>query len=417
MKSLLAIFVFTMFLLNGLSPIPIASFNFFIAAAALPFLLLRPIPAIYNFKSANLSAAAIFAWGVFAWILFPAPVEISRMQGALQWAASLIVLWFGVRRMIIVSKISFIEISHIAMLSSATLAGFVIFEFILTNTRGLFLSDLIPFSIDTFPEADVFFTGITRPRGFAAEAGFTSMVFEALVPISALYFTRVKLPLQIAYAVAVAIALLLLFSTTTFFALALTLIFFAMIRNNVRGVVPIMLIFGGIAYGIALNADFFFSAAGYKIYEFFDAGNYYNTSGSRQEAWATGLNVFLKHPFGSGWGTILQEAKSSGSEIDMQLGGTGLISMWLELLVAVGFAPFLLFGIWLMNLLLKLARSRLREANLCFISLMTLTIHHFAVYEVWFPMFWFVLALSQVVLAASREMPQHPVPQPRGQAI
>jgi hypothetical protein len=417
MKLLLTIFVFTMFLLNGLSPVPIASFNFFIAAAAFPFLFLRHTPTTYDFRSDNILLSAIFAWGIIAWLFYPAPIELSRIQGALQWAASLIILLFGVRRMIILSGITFLEISRISLFSAMTLATFVILEFFLANTRGTYLSDYIPFSIDTFPAADLFASGIVRPRGFAAEAGFTSMVFEALVPLAIYYFLRSPMPIRAAFVALVSSALILLFSTTTFLAIALAVLFLVLVRANIRGAVPIFLVFGGVAYVIAMNADFFFSAAGYKIYEFFDTGNYYNASGSRQEAWATGMNVFLHHPFGSGWGTILQESKSSGSDIDMQLGGTGLISLWLEMLVAVGFAPFLMFGYWLIKLLLALGRSPLQEAHLCFLSLAMLTVHHFGVYEVWFPMIWFVLALSQVVVAASKELPQNSSLQTKAQAI
>lgn len=175
-----------------------------------------------------------------------------------------------------------------------------------------------------------------------------------------------------------------------------------MIRLNYKKMTAILVVGLILAYIVAVNSDFFFSASGYKIFEFFDALNYSRAEGSRQEALAAAFSLLRDHPFGIGWGTVLQEAKTVGSPIDQMIGGTGLISLWMELAVATGVLGLIAFGTLVWKLLLGLARSERREAHCCFLALAMLTIHHIGVYEVWFPMFWFILGLSQLVQQADQ---------------
>lgn len=405
MSAVLQIFVGTMFLLNGLSPVPLASFNFFIAAAITPFTFFTKINPVYDFRRDDFVLLIIFIYGVVAWAFYSAPVDQGRIQATLQWAASFLVLWIGVRRWIIVSEISFQDISRAAFYGSVALSIAVLFEFYTANTSGKYLSDYVPFSIDIFPSADLFFTGGVRPRGFSAEAGFTSMVFEALVPISLFHFRKISALTRISYCAVTALALVLLYSTSTFISLAIAIAIFYVVRINLKGGVQLFVIFTAAFYLIAANADFFYQASGYKIFEFFYAfgGSSTYTAGSRQEAWLAGIKVLTEHPFGSGWGTILQEAKASGSEIDQMVEGTGLISLWLELAVAVGIVPFIVLMMRIGRIIIDLAKTRATEATLCFFSLTMVFVHHWSVYEQWFPMLWFCLALSQVILKATSQ--------------
>ncbi|MBS0503452.1 MAG: O-antigen ligase family protein [Proteobacteria bacterium] len=402
MKPLLKLYVFSIFLLHAFSFVPLASFNFPIAVAASLVCFLQPTPPSFDFRASNLLVGGLLGWGIVAWLIYPVPIDLDRFQGLAQWSASILILWIGVRRWIAVSEISFLEISKAAWLGSVTLSVFVILEFVLANTAGMYLSDIFPFSIDKFPEADVFMAGIARPRGFAAEAGFSAMVFEALIPLALFYLGQASGPSRLIYGGLCFVALVLLYSTTFFLAAALTVALLQMIRMNYRKIAGALAVGMILAYIIAGNSTFFFNASGYKIFEFFDALNYSAAQGSRQEALAAAFSLLKGHPFGIGWGTVLQEAKTYGTPIDEMIGGTGLISLWLELAIATGIIGLLVFGTFVWKLLLGLARSTSREAHCCFLALGMLTIHHIGVYEVWFPMFWFILGLSQLVLKEER---------------
>lgn len=389
-----------MFLLHGFSPIPITSFNFFLALAAFPICMSRPLPAGYSYEKSNILVFVLSLWGVIAWIFYKAPVEEGRIQGLLWWLASFYILWLGVRRWILISRVSFDEISRTSFYAIISISTLVIIEFVLVNTRHVYFSDFLPFAAGNFPSANLFTASLFRPRVFAAEAGFTSMVLELLIPLSIPHFRQVSRSAKAAFVSVCILALVLLFSTTTFLAAGVAIALLQAIRLNHRGFVIFTVVLLLAAYVIIINSDFFFSIAGYKIAAFFDTLNYSHSSGTRQEALSAGFQLLMDKPFGIGWGTVLQEAKTSGSMIDDMIAGTGLINLWLELGVATGVVGAMAFGAFIISTLVDLARSSRSEAHLCFLSLCMLTIHHFGVYEVWFPMFWFALALSQVVLKA-----------------
>lgn len=403
LKIFLVLYIALTPFLHALTPLPIIALNSLILVMALPFAAIGKRRAKYNFNRDDLMLGTIWAYGVVAWLWYPVEVQQDRWQVAIQWAYSFFVLWIGVRRWLISSNISFDLISKVCFFSAIFLSLASIAEFFLVNTTGLFFSNFIYYSVEKFTDANIFGTTLYRPRVFSAEAGFTSMVFELFIPLSIPYFLKCRKFIQFVFLGLCLLGIFSLFSMASILSgLSAVLILYSVKKNN--GLV------GSLTFSL-FAAVLIVSYSGvnlldlpfYKVTEFFELSNYYLSEGTRQEALAAGWMLVSENPVGTGWGTVLQEAKIPGSEIDRMILGSGLISLWLELAVAAGIMGALALGYLVLNILISLLRVHSLAADSCFVCLCSLTLHHFAVYEVWFPMFWFALALAQVVIAETAQ--------------
>lgn len=404
LRSALFLYIVLMPFLHALTPIPVAAFNSGILLMVSPLVLIgQPRYQLASYPQTAI-VIGLAAYGLLAWSFYPVGIQFSRIQGSLQWGFSLFGLWILTRRWIAVSGISFRQVSFACTIGAVGLSLATFAEFILSNSAGIFFSDLLPFSIVDFPQATVFGSVLQRPRVFSAEAGFTAMSFELFLPLSFFYVRELQRVLALTYWSLCVIAVILLSSTGAILSIAIaTIFYFAMGSRSlgVRLVVPTTVL--ATLVFVTANADST-TLPIYKIYEFFDPTNYTNAEGSRQEAIRAASILFKENFFGIGWGTVLQETKIPGSEIDQLIYGTGLISLWLELAVATGFLGLLaMLGIVLQTLW-RLIRLQQVEATLCFLALCSLAFHHVSVFELWFPMFWFALALSEALIADSRHL-------------
>jgi hypothetical protein len=399
LKLLLFVYIALMPFLHAFSLLPIVAANAVILAIATPFVLFRRLPVGLSFSGTNFLLLCVWIYGVTAWLWQPFDVLQDRWQSAFQWAFSFGFLWVVVRRWIIVSKVNFFSISATSFFTAIFLGSSSFFEFVFVNQTGLFISDFIPFSIEDFPHANIFGSTLLRPRVFSAEAGFSSMILEFLVPLSAVYFLKANNVLRIAFVISTGLGLISLFSAASILSIVSAIVILGIIRGSfsiVKILGAVGLIFALLFFILGIDIG---SLPFYKIFEFFEESNYYLTEGSRQETLAAGTTLILQNPIGLGWGTVLQESKIPGTEIDRMIFGSGLISLWLELAVAVGFFVALAVIWHVCGILAGLSRVRGAAADSSFVCLCSLGLHHLAVFESWFPMFWFALALAQVLIA------------------
>jgi hypothetical protein len=399
LRALLLLYVFLTPLLHALSPFPIVAFNaFLLPAAAVGLLFHKRTGSQKVIESVQLTMLLLLsAYGCIAWFWYDAPILQDRFQAAGQWMFSIWVLWIFVAVWINVSDIKFISISKSCFYSALFLSISTLVEFFISNNSGLYFSDLMHFSVDEFPAANVFGEIYRRPRVFSAEAGFTSTCFEMFLPLSLLYLRRRSIVMQIMYASIVLLALIVLSSVATF--LSLTFAFSVLMFIKFRSLKVRILIIGLFAIVIFILSLFADSdqIPIYKIIDILDWSKYSSLEGERQEAVAAIFTLFRENPLGIGWGTVLQEAKIPGSYIDQLIVGSGLLNLWGELLVATGVSGLLVLLYSVGSVLARLAKSRQIEASLCFVAILSLALHHIAIYELWFPMFWFCLALGQTV--------------------
>lgn len=388
--------------------------NVIFLVLAVPFLLLTRSTSNLQFHRSNIIVTALLIYGCFAWLWYPASINENRWQGALQWSFSFIFLLGVIRYWIVVSRITFLEISKVCFYAATFLSAATIFEFIFVNGTGNYISDYLYFSIEEIPVATAFGEQYIRPRVFSAEAGFTSMAFELFLPLSYFYLRQQLITVKYLYFSFVFFGAFLLFSTSTIVSFLLSFIILILLKRDSIisrvGIMAIVTVIGWVATG---GGDFsnVESASFYKIADLLDSSAYLFSEGSRQEALNAGWRLLTDNRFGIGWGTVLQEANIPGSEIDRLILGSGLINLWLELAVATGFIGVLVFAAVIGTIIRQLAISRRIEADCCMMSLTMLSLHHIAIYEVWFPMLWFAIALSQVLLASQKQLSTiHPSP-------
>jgi hypothetical protein len=401
LRYVLFVYIVLIPFLHALSPVAIQSLGFFLIVAVSPVIALTRSGGQKSMLGQDILLGITLCWGFLAWLFYSVPVEIDRIQGALQWTASGIVSLLLVRKLIILSKVRLEHIGLAAAAAVLVLSVAIVADFYLANYRSEYLSDIIPFSVDKFPKAEIL--GIfQRPRGLTVEAGFNGIVYECLLPLAFYYFLLRKSLFAFVALASSAVGMLLILSSATLFSFAAAgAALFLLKRRSFFGLIFTFVLIPALIY-LALTDQFLFNLFGYKIADFLDLSNY-GVAGSgagRQGAFFYGLELFWEHPFGIGWGTVLQEANIPGTLLDIFLDGNSLISLWLELLVATGVVGFACFAYVMWTNIRGLAEDPAPASGFVMFSLAAVLTHHLFIYDLWFPMIWFSLALAQIARSA-----------------
>lgn len=398
MRYFLYAYIILIPFLHALSPISIQSLGFFLLVAISPFVILSQGEKTGEFTRQDIFLFLTLAWGVVAWRFYPVPIGEDRIQGVAQWLSTIVFSLLILRKLIIVSQVNIEDIGKAASVSIIILSFALVADFYLANFSSERLSDIIPFSVDQFPKAEVLGT-FQRTRGLTVEAGFNGIVYECLAPFSFYYFLKKKDIISYISIFFTVIGIFLIFSVLTLVSIASAITLLVLMKRRsfvwifvIASAIPILIYF-------VLNNQILFNLFGYKIAEFFDFANYNVYGLGRQGSFFYGIRLFQENILGIGWGTVLQEASIAGTTIDYNLEGGSLISLWLELLVATGIVGFAFFSyVFVMNIR-GLAEKRDTASDFIFISLAAVSLHHIFVYDLWFPMIWFSLAVAQVALS------------------
>jgi hypothetical protein len=276
-------------------------------------------------------------------------------------------------------------------------------EFVLVNTTGHYLADIIPYSTDDLPVADVL-ENFIRPRGLAAEPGFSAMVFEALGPLAWLYLrSRRRLTRWAAWLVILP-GFVLLFSAGAMMAMllagAVTLATGARNRPRVALLIgcAVVVLVPILMWG-QTAAWVFDQVIGRKITELFlGTDSQVLDVASRYDAFQASFEILSAKPFGIGWGMVSQ-MYSSGVRIDAlpALSSRGLISLYAEIAVSAGILGLAAYLLFLVRKIVRLAKVHTPGARAVLFALLSVSIHHAFVLEFWFPMLWFLLAVADVL--------------------
>lgn len=400
-RTLFLIYVFTLFLLHALSPVPFLAPGFFLALGSLLLVVAhRGGVAQLAFRRDDALYGLIFLLGVAPLLFRPSRIGEQNIEYTSLWAAIWLISFWWVREWALVSKVRFWDISRAAAWGAAVLSIAVMVEFIMVNSTGYYLSDFIPFSVAEFPFANIVGTQFVRPRGMAVEAGFSAIVFECLMPLAIPYVFQKRLRLIIAAAVILP-GYLLLGSAASLICFVLT---YAIFLLSVNRSYRILLL--GLAVALTAGLVFLFSDTaqglyyeiiGRKVDALFNPMGANGISYSRSEAYRFGLRILAANPFGIGWGGISQIFREGGSIVSEVPKGSGIISLPLEIGVAGGGLALVLYFVTLMRKLVPLIRINTISAKATFFSLLWVALHHMVLLELWFPMFWFSLALADVV--------------------
>lgn len=401
-------YIATVFLLHGLSPVAGLAFGFFVAGLWMLVKLSardRWLPRL-QFRKDDALFASIYVLGLLPLMLHPTTNGKQNIVYLVLWPAIWFVCYWWIREWGLISRLCFADVSKAATAGCIMLAGAIILEFALANTAGRYLSDFIPFSISTFPDANVLGDELKRPRGFSAEAGFTSIAFECLLPLS--YYTVRKRRLRlIAFGALVLPAYLLLFSAASISFFALTMLVYVQINHGTKRAVLTALGIGMPIAFVALTSDevsfVLYEVIARKFLEFSASeGGPTADTFSRPEAYSLGLAILMERPFGMGWGTLSQQAANGLPLFGTELKGTGLISLPLEVGAAAGLIGLGLYLAIVFRKLKRLSVIGTLPSRLVFVSLLWVSLHHMVVLEFWFPMLWLSMALADIVCRENR---------------
>ena len=411
MATLFKLYVASMFLLHGLSPLPVMAFGFMVATLAFLVALAGHQRLVYglSFRLDDRWFGAIFLLGLVALLAGPGDIGLQNLIHCALWLSAWVVSFWWVREWLLGSGLRFEQVSAAAALGVCMLSLAVLAEFTLVNTTGKYLSDLVYFSIDTFPAATVFDDALVRPRAFASEAGFTSIVFECLTPIALLWMRQARhrlllLPLLIVP------AYLVLFSAASISCLALAVIVSGSLTWGTRRT---MIVASGVVTGLALLV-LLSDVVGFVLYEVIlrkylefspDDIAVHEQSFSRPEAYSLAFDLLLAYPLGIGWGAVSQHLASNIPLLGTPLKGSGLISFPLEIGASAGIAGLVAYLAIVVTKLKRLRRLRSPAGNLVFFALLWVSLHHAVVLEAWFPMLWFCLALADAMVVWSAAAP------------
>jgi hypothetical protein len=408
---MLKLYVATVFLLHGLSPSPGVAFGFLVAALALLMALPygRLIRRDTRFRLDDGLAGAIFLLGLLPLVLYPGRAGTQNLIYASHWLATWTVCCWWVREWTLASRIRFEEISQAAAFGAMLLAVGVLVEFALANTAGLYLSDFIPFSINEFPMATVLGEELRRPRGFTAEAGFSAIVFECLLPLSIAWLRLGRLRRWLFGALTLP-AYLLLFSAASMLLFAVTMVVFLGLSRGWTRSVTIGAVVAAAVAVLAVTSDgatwLLYEVIARKLLEFTPEEALAGVpTFTRPEAYALAWTIMTEQPWGIGWGGVSQAMADNLPLFGVDLRGSGLISIPLEIGASAGVLSLLVYVGIVARKLARLTRIDSLEARLVFVSLMWVALHHAVVLELWFPMIWLSLALADVVAVRAAGQP------------
>lgn len=410
MRSVFYLYISSSFLLHALSPVPLFSFGFWLSSGAYICACLsgRRWSDRTSFTIDDRWLFIVYLLGIAPLAWAPYSLGLNNAIYTVLWPIVFFICSYWPRIWAIKSGASATGVSQSATWGLAVLSISVCLEFITANVYGKFISDFIPFSTDQFPFALALEERYIRPRGFSTEGGFTAMAIEFLLPLAAITakarpaFTAVTFTLAIP-------AYLLLFSGASIICLGITCVIYLLAFKR-NAYVKIIALASALFLLFLLVEPFrywIYEIAGRKLAEFSIEEQANAQGASRPEAYALGLGALAAHPLGLGWGAISQ-CMASGTPIAGILPkGSGLISIPLEVAVSGGFFAFAVAIGVLIAKLRRLVICNSRASRCVFFSLLWVSLHHCVILELWFPMIWAAMALSDVIGRTRRPMLHH----------
>lgn len=403
----LGMFIFSFQFLHAFGLSIYLPISFLIAVSMLLVHFTTGIPKRHYIQKEDVFLLGTVVCGILPFLVFWKQSGIHNVLYSAAWLVVPLIYFFGSRIWFHASKIKLDQIGHAAVVSVIFLSISIIIEFYLANTTGHYISDFIPFSISKFPEAYVLGDLYLRPRGFTSEAGFSAVIFEALIPLSLFYLRNDKWK-RYFFLLVVIPGYLLLFSAASFICIFVA--FSILVAFSSKNKIYRLAYLAIFAVGILLSYIFISSFKWYldqimirKIMEFSLPGVAVYSSVtpetfSRLEVYSLGLKLISRFPYGIGWG-MLSQMNASGVLLPevAEVKGSGFISMPLEIFVSSGLIGGGMFMFFVIRKIRRVLRSMNEIKPYLFMALVSVSLHHVAIMEFWFPMFWFLLALSDYI--------------------
>ena len=312
-------------------------------------------------------------------------IQLLNLKHLALWLATIIIFYFGTKVIVVNSKFNLNDLGQAFLLALLIASLGVTIDFVAINFYGFYLSDVLPFQIGVMDVTKNFNGSLFRVRGFAAEPGFTAMVYELLLPLGLFYCTKNKT--RFIFIPLILFSYSILTSAASLGALLVCLTFFSLASLK------------KISFAIltVISIGFLFSE---QIFLYIDLN-----IGPKFLAWLAGddlrplllksfSQVLFDNPFGLGFGTMSYAFKNGGSFGYYSLLGGSPLNLYLEIALISGIAGLFSFLIFLGCIFYRSINVRnCSELMLLRFSLLWLLIHCMFVTEYYFPMLWVNLAL------------------------
>jgi len=314
-------------------------------------------------------------------------IQLTHFHHSMLWVATIFIFYFGTKAIVINSKFSLNDLGGAFFLASCIASLGVIIDFVAINFYGFYLSDVLPYQISEMEATTNFSGSLFRARGFAAEPGFTAMVYEFLLPLGLLYCFKHR-----QYWMFIPFIMFSYFILTSGASLGGLLVALAVFVLGLTRKIFFTL-------GFFIVIGFLFSE---QIYFYFE-----QAIGPKVLIVLTGdslrvrlleslLPVLLDNPTGVGFGAISHAFETNGYFGQHRLVGGGALNLYLEIALISGVVGLVSFLTFLMSVFYRSMKlgNRTELVALRF-SLLWLCIHHVFLSEYYFPMLWVNIALIE----------------------
>ena len=351
---------------------------------------------LLSFKSEDTFLIITLFMGVFMNIFYSGQIGIKNITHISAWFISLFFFYFWTSSWLKMIKLSYYSLGKFSTYALLIVSLGVLFDFILANFYGFYLSELIPYSFEQMEKSESLDGLFSRPRGFSAEPGFSAVVFEMFMPLSYLYLKNFKKRKYIIYLFSF-LCYLLLTSAASIISVLTSFILIQILFSRRKDLIiklffSFFLVYFLVNYYLSLNSDFdiFKFVIGEKFNRFLSGDDI------RSEILSSLLLIWKSNPMGIGFGAISQSFQLGTKSIDsVTLYGAGALNLYLEILVSCGIIGFLSFVTFLSCKIKNIIKSKNKTLKkVLMFSLFTVLIHHFFISEIWFPMIWVLLALA-----------------------
>lgn len=285
-------------------------------------------------------------------------------------------------------------------------AAFVIVEFCVKNLNGPTLDNLLPRVSPSDYEALYFFgsESVIRARGFAAESGHMALFLLMTLPFVFYYFLhyRGNRTKAISGSLVVLTAIVCTTSAAALADLLVTGIFGAITfgvwlrrrspRKERRRAATIGASLAGLLVSLIAVLQ---ATSGWPLVLFQGVLNKLlfedQAPGSRYSRWGEGLRMFRESP-------LLGQGPGAAANVK----GTGIVNLYLDILVDTGAIGLLLFMCILAVAMARIIRISSPVRWVYLFSFVVLVVHYIAISDYWFPWLWILLALVNYSYAQER---------------
>ena len=343
--------------------------------------------------------------GVFMNISYSNQIGSKNFSHIIAWVTSVFFFYFWTSSWIRTSRLNYFSLGKFATYALIITSVGVFLDFILANVFGYYLSDIIPYSFDEMEVTQSLDGLLSRPRGLSAEPGFTSVIFEMFLPLAYLYLKNFKKRKYFIYFFSI-LSYLILTSAASIASILTAFILMQLIFNKksqlfLKLIIYTIIILVLVNFYLNLSSDFdvFKFIIGEKLDRFLMGDDI------RAEILNSLISIWKSNPLGIGFGTISQSFQIGNAAIgSVPLYGSGALNLYLEVLVASGFIGFLSFIAFILAKIKNVFKTdNITLKRVLLFALFSVSIHHFFISEVYFPMIWVLLALTNNIKTLSLE--------------